>query len=151
MKFRQRARYLALAPWFVVRWLKVWRAWEREDWQRMISLLQDMVGSGLDTNGERILLGVAFAREGQLTDALAYFGRVTRQYLLKAEEPVFFNEYASALYRAGRAADGADLLRNAPLDRFPEPQRRWATDFVKSFGRIDWPPLQGLKPPRVLH
>jgi hypothetical protein len=110
-----------------------------------------MVGSGLDSNGELILLGVAFARQGRLADALAHFGRVTTQDLLKSEEPVFFNEYASALYRAGQAADGANLLRNAPLDGFPEPQRRWATEFVKSVGRTDCPPLEGLKPPRVLH
>src|SRR5206468_9727774 len=114
-------------------------------------LLQGMVGSGLDSNGEQILLGVAFARQGHLTEALHHFARVTRQDLIKTEEPVFFNEYASALYRAGRPAEGAELLRSAPLDRFPELQRRWANEFVKSFGRIEPPPLEGLKAPRVLH
>lgn len=134
-----------------MRWLKVWRAWERNDWRRMIELLHGMVESGLDSNAEQILLGIAFARQGQLTEAIEHFGRVTRHDLMKAEELIFFNEYASILYRAGRAAEGVDLIRGAPLERFPEAQRRWATEFVKSFGCVDSPPLEGLTPPRVLH
>lgn len=121
MGLGERFRVFVLAPRMVVRWLKVWRAWEREDWRRMIPLLQNMTGSPLSSNGEHILLGVAFARQGQLAEALEHFGRVTQDDLMKADEPVFFNEYASALYRAGRADDGANLLREAPVDRFPEP------------------------------
>src|SRR5262247_2564221 len=113
-----RVRVLARRPRHIMRWLKVWRAWERNDWQRMIELLNEMVGSGLDSNGEQILLGVALSRQGQLDEALQHFDCVNRQDLMAAEEPIFFNEYASALYRAGRAAEGADLLRGAPVNRF---------------------------------
>jgi hypothetical protein len=117
----------------------------------MAKLLEGMIGSGLDANGERILLGVARTRQGRLSDGLHHFARVTRQELLASEEPVFFNEYAFALYRAGQVTDAADLLRGAPLDRFPGMQRRWANEFIESHGHIKPPPLEGLKLPRVLH
>src|SRR5262245_5593288 len=60
--FTDRVRLLARSPRHIMRWLKVWRAWERNDWQRMIELLDAMVDSGLDSNGEQILLGVAHSR-----------------------------------------------------------------------------------------
>jgi hypothetical protein len=113
---------------YVVRFIKVWWAWERHEWDQMAKLLEGMVGSGLDANGERILLGVALTRQGRLSDGLHHFARVTRHELLASEEPVFFNEYAFALYRAGQVTDAADLLRSAPLDRFPAMQRHGPTN-----------------------
>lgn len=141
---------IRLLPWVILQWWRVWRAWERGDWQAMVSLLQPMADVGLDGNGDYILLGIALARLGRFPEALWYFERVTRQDLNPVEQPLYFNEYAYVLARTDQAEEADHLLRSTARDRWPESQRRWASEFLASRPPQSAPPLQGLKP-RVLH
>jgi hypothetical protein len=150
MTFLERIRRIASIPWVVIRQLRILRAWNRENWPRMVSLLRSKTERGLDTTGTRVLLGVALGRQGRFPEALWHFEQVNQDDLYRWEEPVFFTEYAHVLARAGKLGEAQQLLRNASRDRWPESHRRWADEFLVSASAKSAPPLGDVKP-RTLH
>lgn len=118
----------------------------------MIELLQQMDCPPMPAHRLHFFLGVAFARHGQLSEALDHFGQVNHGSLPGPEDKaIFFTEYASVLYRADQAAEACALLRAAPVDCFSKEQRAWRTKFLQGLGHVGAPPLGAPRPPRILH
>jgi hypothetical protein len=98
-----RLQKAALIPVVVFRFWKAMKAWEQHDWGLMISLIRPNEETGLDSNSDYILLAIAYSRLGRFTEAPFYFERVVRHQLYAFHQPLFFYEFAYALYRNGEA------------------------------------------------
>jgi hypothetical protein len=80
---RDRLRALIRLPWIIARLWRALDAWGDSDWALMVSLLQPIAEKNLDTDTDRVLLGLAHTRLVQFDQAIWYFEQVTGKRLLQ--------------------------------------------------------------------
>lgn len=113
---------------------RIARALKREDWPDLLSSLDGL--SGFEFAKVEVMRGYALSKMGRHAEAVAEFERIDPHGLGRTDEEVYFTQYAHALREIGRTADAIALLRDAPIARFHESQRRWAVEFLK--GSVRW-------------
>src|SRR5262245_51514691 len=140
---------LLSAPWQIARLWRAIDAWGESDWHRMIALLRPVADRGLDTDSDRLLLGLAHTRLGQWEQAIAYFQQVSGRLLLERERIIHCNTFAYALARAGRLTEAQAHIGRFRRDTWPSLQRLWGDDLLGSSGSTSDVPEESVSPPRV--
>ena len=142
---------LLSAPWQIARLWRALDAWGESDWHRMIALLQPVAERGLDTDSDRLLLGLAHTRLGQWEQAIWYFQQVSGRLLLERERIIHCNTFGYALARAGRLAQAQAHVQRFARDRWPSQQRQWGDQFLRASASASDVPEESVSPPRVFH
>jgi hypothetical protein len=133
-RLREKLRLLRATPRLVRDFTLLARALKREDWPGVLSILDGM--SGFEFLQLAVMRGYALAKMGRHAEAVVEFESVDRHKLGRLDEEAYFTQFAHVLGKVGRADDAIALLREAPIGRFPESQRRWVVEFLK--GNASW-------------
>lgn len=148
---RSRLHRLVSAPWQIARLWRALGAWGESDWARIIEVLQPVAERGLDTDGDRLLLGLAHTRLGQWEQAIWYFQQVSGKLLLERERIVHCNTFAYALASAGRLAEAQAHVRRFSRDRWPLRPRKWGDRLLRAESSASEVPVDEVEPPGILH
>jgi hypothetical protein len=151
MQKRSRFRRLLSAPWQIARLWRALDAWGESDWPRMIALLQPVAERGVDTDSDRLLLGLAHTRLGQWEEGIWYFQQVSGKLWVERERIIHCNTFAYALARAGRLAEAQAHVRRFNRETWPSRQRQWGDQFLRSSGLPSEVPEESVSAPNVFH
>lgn len=117
----------------------------------MLALLQPVAAKGLDSDGERLLLGLAHTRLGQFEQALLFFEAVSGPLRFQVERILHCNTYSYALVRIGRLREAQQHVRSFQRQGWPTQQREWSDQILALCGTGDPLPEDAVQPPRIFH
>jgi tetratricopeptide (TPR) repeat protein len=119
----------------------------REDWRRVVDLLEDLRDRNIETSRTRVMLGTAYLFLNSDSKALDAFEGISKPLRDPEAEALRWISQAFALKRLGRAEEAIELLEARISDRWPALRSTEAREMLRELD--DKPPGMGAAEKRV--